>query len=144
MNDYYQFVETLRSERARLEETLANDVPLVESLRFAVPIHIEYVSRWDERVRQGHTREAATTIGIYGDALQFRGKNAALAFNSLARGLALLAYQPGGVAFAGLYWCVGSGHHGIATERAGEPPYSPDHQNIAYCGYDTPAKDDAP
>jgi len=104
------------SRAHRFAESLADDITLTETLRFAVPFHIHDLRKWDVRVRQGLAREAAVNLGSYGDALLFTSKHsrklAALAFNSLARGLATLAYEPGGVTFAGLHWCVDPHHHG--------------------------------
>jgi hypothetical protein len=48
----------------------------------------------------------------------YGGKHCAEAFNALARGLAALAYQPGGVKYAGLHWCVEE-HPGCPRRRGG-------------------------
>jgi|GEM_PF-2057796 len=84
-----------------------NDVLLI-SLEAAVPLHIMELASvsGEERLRIG--RAAVEPITNRGDALLFGGKKGAAAevFNALARGLAALAYQPGGVTFAGRHWCT--------------------------------------
>lgn len=50
----------------------------------------------------------ADIIATHSDAIARRDPGAAQAFNALARGLALGAYQPGGVTFAGTHWQVAS------------------------------------
>jgi hypothetical protein len=82
------------------------------SLEAAVPLWIDQLSRMPERdrerTRMAWAHEAADVIGSKGDALQYGGKRgeAANAFNHLARGLAVGAFQPGGISFAGLHFEV--------------------------------------
>lgn len=102
----------LRAERAWRDAKLENNVSLTETLRFVVPLQIWDLQRYDPKTRRGLAREDAVNVGSHGDALQFGGKQSALAFNALSRGLAALAYEEGGVTFAGLHWCVGAGHRG--------------------------------
>jgi hypothetical protein len=71
-----------------------------------VPLHILELRRWSPERRAAAAADAATTIGSHGDALLFGGRQCAETFNALALGLALLAHQPGGVAFAGEHWCT--------------------------------------
>lgn len=91
---------------------IADDHTLVETLRLAVPLHIMDVAGLTPAQRQAVANRCAATVGGRGDTLLFKGRTAAgrrstgEAFNSLARGLACLAYLPGGVAIAGLHWCV--------------------------------------
>jgi hypothetical protein len=66
--------------------------------------------------KQRLATDGADEIASHGDDLQFGGKHCAPTFAALARGLAVLAHQPGGVSFAGLHWCVGSGHHGTREQ----------------------------
>lgn len=91
---------------------LADDISLTETLRFVVPLQIWDLQRYGARTRRGLARDDAVNVGSHGDALLFGDKHSALAFNALSRGLASLAYEPGGVTFAGLHWCVGAGHCG--------------------------------
>lgn len=85
---------------------------LVETLRFAVPLHIIELRTVREQHRIARAHSAAAAIATYGDILQYGGKTPASrsriagTFNQLAEGLACLAYQPGGVEFKGIHWCV--------------------------------------
>ena len=91
--------------------------PVLEAmLPVAVLTALDDVARLadDERVRLA--AEFADAIASHGDDLMFGGKHCAPTFAALARGLAVLAHQPGGVSFAGLHWCVGSGHHGTREQ----------------------------
>lgn len=98
---------------------------LVETLRLAVPFWIVELRRFTPEQRMARANRCATVVGSKGDALQFKGKTASGrrntidAFNSLAEGLACAAYLPGGITFAGLHWCVGSGHMGKPMEKSG-------------------------
>lgn len=88
--------------------TAVRDDVLVETLRFAVPLHIHELQHATANQRQGLAREAAQIIAHQGDVLMFGGKKGAAGnvFNHLARGLAAAAYLPGGVDFAGQHWCT--------------------------------------
>lgn len=86
---------------------------LIPTLQAAVPLWVMDLSRTPEPTRMGLAREAADTVASHGDVLIYGGKGCAAAFNALAKGIALLAYQPGGVTIFGHHWCVGSGHQGI-------------------------------
>lgn len=93
-----------------------SDMVLVESLRFAVPLWIAELRDCTPEQRMARAIRCAR---FEGDSLQFKGKTASArrrteeAFNRLAEGLACLAFQDGGVAFAGHHWCVGSNHMGV-------------------------------
>lgn len=88
--------------------TDVRDDVLVETLRFAVPLHIVELRHMLPEQRQGIAQKASAVIAAHGDVLMFGGKKGAAgdAFNSLAKGLAAAAYAPGGVTFAGLHWCT--------------------------------------
>lgn len=97
------------------------DVVLVETLRLAVPLRIEELAAMNDATRAATVTtwaaEAVEPIASRGDALQFGSKKSgavAEVFNHLARGLAALAYAPGGVLFAGTHWCAGEHRHGHA------------------------------
>lgn len=49
-------------------------------------------------------RGLADIIAVHADLIARSEPGAALAFNAVARGLALCAYLPGGVTFAGMHW----------------------------------------
>lgn len=88
------------------------DIVLIETLRLAVPMWADDLRRMSPDDRQLHIRawasDAVDQVASRGDTLQFGGKRGAAAnvFNHLARGLAALSFQPGGVTFAGEHWCV--------------------------------------
>lgn len=87
------------------------------SLEAAVPIAIHDLRyhTWEELQRLAS--ESSTVIASHGDDLQFGGKKCASTFAALARGLAALAYAPGGVTFLGLHWCA---VHRDAATRDGQ------------------------
>jgi len=93
--------------------SLSDNVALVATLGVAVPMRIEEMSTWDDAARQSMTTWSVDIVCAHGDDLLYGGEHCAKAFNALAQGLAILAYRPGGVTFAGLHWCVGSGHSGV-------------------------------
>lgn len=85
---------------------MADDGVLVETLRLAVPMHMDELRGLPHDVLVGIARQSAVTVGSHGDALQFGGRHCAEAFNALARGLAVAALTAwGGVTFRGLHWC---------------------------------------
>jgi hypothetical protein len=79
------------------------------SLRLAVPMHIEEIRGWSVEERVRVARLCVDEIGSHGDILQYGSKKrgeAAEVYNALARALAIGAYQPGGIDFAGQHWEV--------------------------------------
>lgn len=74
------------------------------ALQCAVPMAILELERlpWEEVLRVA--RESAQVVAEKGDVIQFRAKGTAAAFGSLARGIAALAFCPGGVTFLGDHW----------------------------------------
>lgn len=105
--------------------TVSDHSVLIQSLLFAVPLWMHELRDCTEEQVIARAKGCAQVIAEKGDALQFKAKSAssrkstAHAFNRLAEGLACAAYQPGGVTFAGLHWCVGSRHSGVAQELSG-------------------------
>lgn len=96
----------------------AENVNLIEVLRLAVPLHIYEIRNWSVYNRIHEAQNCVDEVASKGDILQFGSKKkgeTARAFNRLARGLALLAYQPGGVDFAGEHWCT---DHGVCLGDA--------------------------
>ncbi len=80
---------------------------LLITLDLAVPMHMHEVRRWSAERMVAEARRCADEVAARGDVLQFGGSHegeAATAFNALARGLAIAAYAPGGVDFAGRHW----------------------------------------
>lgn len=85
---------------------------LLESLRAAVPVwREEFAHMHSDQLRDyinQHKRGDILNVCARGDILMYGGGGkgeAAEVFNSLARGLAALSLQPGGVTFAGMHWC---------------------------------------
>lgn len=87
-----------------------NDPPhaatLEATLSLAVPLWIHRVREWSVEHRLERARACAQIVAEKGDVLQYGGKKgeAADAFNRLAEGLAIAAFQPGGVKFRGMHW----------------------------------------
>lgn len=82
---------------------------LTDALEATVPWWIEQLRGTSFGYRQGMARESVDIIGSQGDNILFRASKpgeTARAFNALARGLAILALQPGGVTALGLSFCA--------------------------------------
>lgn len=92
------------------ESKFAENVLLLSALPLGMLDAIEEVGRLPDYERRYWYDRWLRTIVERGDVLMYGGKGCAEAFGALCRGLAVLAHEPGGVAFAGLHWCVGSGH----------------------------------
>ena len=79
------------------------------ALQAAVPIAILEMRSWAPEARQAAAAEWGQIIASHGDDILFRSArkgDSAKAFTALARGLAALAYCPGGVRFLGIHWCT--------------------------------------
>jgi hypothetical protein len=90
------------------------------ALQAAVPLWIGRVRAMTLEQRQARAAELAQVIAERGDSILFRsgkrGESAAV-FNALAEGLAIGAFQPGGVTAFGSHWCTD--HAGcVAAEKA--------------------------
>jgi hypothetical protein len=100
---------------ARLDESPDGDVLLV-SLEAAVPLWIAQLRAMTSELRTRTctvwAQQSAEAVASRGDQLMFRSKphkgegGTADTFNHLARGLAVGAFQPGGITFAGRHWEV--------------------------------------
>jgi hypothetical protein len=105
---------------------------LLPALEVSVPLFIAELRGTSHWQRVSLAREDADQIAAHGDALMFRGTKkgqAARSFNALARGLAIGAYQPGGITFAGRHWCT---DHDVCTgaKPAPQPPPEPKRRPI--------------
>lgn len=109
----------------------AEDVTLVESLRFAVPLWIVGMrdANHADLVRAG--LRCAWAVGERGDNLMFHapgeptksGRDSAIiAFQGLARGLAAICLLEGRANFAGLHWCVREHENCAAPRPIPAPP----------------------
>ncbi len=76
------------------------------ALQAAVPLEIMELAGASFEERQNAAVGASRSIGEHGDQLMFGGKRGPEAFTAVVRGLAVLAYQPGGVTFADLHFCA--------------------------------------
>ena len=79
------------------------------TLAAAVPLWIFEFKKLTPTQREAIAHEAGPIIAEKGDIIQFRSSKrgeTAKAFNQLARGLAALAFVPGGVDFAGMHFEV--------------------------------------
>lgn len=94
---------------------------IIIALEAAVPLHILLMRDWPETRRINEAHWASDVIAERGDLLQYGGKRgaAAAAFNALAKGLAIGAFAPGGVTFAGHHWCT---DHAVCLGATPAPP----------------------
>jgi hypothetical protein len=80
---------------------------LAATLQVAVPFWIEQLRGAGDEDRLAMALESAQFIAEHGDNVLYRGArkgDSAKAFNHVARGLAIGAYQPGGVTAFGQHW----------------------------------------
>lgn len=89
------------------------DHTLVAALQAAVPLRIAELQRLQGETRTLQAlkwaRMAADPIASRSDILLYVGGKrgeAAEVFGHMARGLAALAHNPGGILFAGTHWCI--------------------------------------
>lgn len=102
---------------------------LLAALEASVPLKIADLAHWPVEARIRHTDGCADIIAAQGDALQYGGKGCREAFGAVVRALAVGAYQPGGITFAGRHWCAAAcdcpaAHaqgRAIHTDRCGCP-----------------------
>jgi hypothetical protein len=84
--------------------------PELGLLMVAVPAEIDRMRQMGDAYRLETARKAGQYIAEHGDNLLYRSTDrrhtTAKAFAVLARGLAAAAFQPGGVTFAGMHWCI--------------------------------------
>lgn len=79
-----------------------SDALLSASLGAAVPLWVDQIVRegWDDARMRQEAAECATVVASKGDVIMFRSSRrgeTAAAFNALAKGVALLSFQVGGV-----------------------------------------------
>ena len=97
----------------------ATETLLAGLLPLAVPPQIDLIRQLPpERVAE-LTESAVETLAHAGDGLLYRTRDTREAFVALVNALAILAFAPGGVAFAGWIWCADHGQIGDSRERLG-------------------------
>jgi hypothetical protein len=86
---------------------------LAEGLRFAVPLHNAEMWDWEPQRRLMHGLPAGWLGNVHrADSMLFRPSspqgwnNFRLAFGTWARGLAVLAFEPGGVSMFDVHFCT--------------------------------------
>lgn len=87
---------------------------LAVTLEALVPLRIFELRNAGDAERMRLAREASQEVAAHGDVIQFRGKRRGETANAvgwLVTGLAVGAYQPGGVRFMGLAWCAAHPAH---------------------------------
>lgn len=105
-------IETLRQ---RLEEAKQmNEALLAAALGASVPLWVDQIVRedWSEERRRREAEECSTVVASKGDVILYKGGKkgeTAGAFNALAKGVALLSFQPGGVVAFGTRYTVVEG-----------------------------------
>ncbi|MGW4663228.1 hypothetical protein [Streptosporangium sandarakinum] len=95
---------------------------LRDGMEVMVPMAIDKVRDWSEEDRQAAAIAAADVIACGADELwEHNPKKRELprgrVTSSIAHGLAVLAYQPGGIDWAGGHWCV-TPHDGCPKRSA--------------------------
>lgn len=95
---------------------------LVEALRCAVPLHMAAIRTWPAERRRAYLPPGWAEAVGFGDAILFGGppKRVVRVFDAYARGLAVLAFTPGGVCLFGAHWCA-SPHDGCPHARPSRP-----------------------
>lgn len=111
----------------RTEREAQCRMTLVEALRGSVPMWMAHWWRWPPTIREARGRYCGQVVGTFGDQIQWQSESRAAkvedeghegvgrivragspgtgeAFNRLAEGLAIAAYQPGGVTAFGMHW----------------------------------------
>ena len=96
---------------------------LGDLMELLVPMRIREIAGWSESARIRAGRACSDPIAAHGDDLQYGGRHHRDALSALVTGLAVIAYQPGGVDFAGRHWCVDhtACHTAAATAEAVAP-----------------------
>lgn len=84
-----------------------NEAALAGMLAVAVPMWIEQIRDmpWEEKMERA--KECAQIVAEKGDVILYKSKKkgeTAAAFNSLAEGVAILAFAPGGVTVFGMHF----------------------------------------
>ena len=101
----WDHVATRWCEKGFAKATDPESTTLAISLAAAVPMHAAELRRQPWCIVEGTARAAASEVAEKGDVILFQARKSqgktAKAFNALARGLACLAFLPGGVQFLG-------------------------------------------
>lgn len=100
------------------DDEVSNRLVLAEALRAVVSLHMAEMRDWtsERRLRVGMPVGWSASVHL-ADSMMFKSKikgRAERAFNTWARGMAVLAFQPGGVDAFGLHFCA-EPHSGCAS-----------------------------
>ena len=80
---------------------------LTSTLTLAVPLEMARLADLTPEQRRADVTSAGRAIGTYGDVLLYGGgRGIPSVFATVAKALAVLAYQPGGVTFDGVHFCA--------------------------------------
>ena len=100
----------------------ATETLLAALLPLAVPLRIEALRHLPPARIEERRVAALDLLAHAGDGLLYRTPETRQAFVALVDALAILAFAPGGVAFAGWIWCADHGQIGDSRERMGICP----------------------
>lgn len=109
----------------RIAEDRRHDA-LMETLALAVPLWMLDLYYRTPEQRCAIARRCSQVLAERADNLMFGNKKkgeTAQVFNALAEGLAVAAYQPGGVTFAGRHWCTDHGRCERASAGLPDEPH---------------------
>ncbi|MBO0813859.1 MAG: hypothetical protein J2P30_01695 [Actinobacteria bacterium] len=112
---------------------MTTDALLEGMLQVTVPMWIAELRTYREEDRLAIGRRDGDFVAEHGDDVLYRGHkrgDSAKAFTAVARGLAVLAFQPGGVTAFGGHWCTDhevceSADAKARAQLAAEPPWEP-------------------
>lgn len=102
--------------KANWEQAPPSTAALMVSLEMAVPLKIADLRRVGEYERTALAGEMAEMVAAHADDLMYGGSSCVPTFAALARGLAALAFKPGGVTFWDRHWCAKHAPFGRGVE----------------------------
>ncbi|GIH70294.1 hypothetical protein [Sphaerimonospora thailandensis] len=88
------------------DQTAITRRKLAITIQALVPLRVLELAGTSFEERERAVGRASQVIAEHGDDLQFGGRHRPDAIKTLVRALAVLAYQPGGVTYEGMHFCV--------------------------------------